>query len=59
MNDAVQIQQAGGTAQAAPLLPGLMVFTAGGPVTASGDPALLLETGDYLLLETGDHLLLE
>ena len=25
----------------------------------SPDPALLLETGDYLLLETGDNLLLE
>lgn len=28
-------------------------------VAPGADPAILMETGDYLLMETGDHILLE
>ena len=60
MNDGIYILQASGRLGAADRTMGAMIFSAGGPSAApGGDPALLLETGDYLLLETGDNLLLE
>ena len=39
------------------VLPGIIVFIAGGTAAATTD--LLLETSDYILLETGDKLVLE